>query len=110
LPEGWTGENIAAAVAIHPNGKFGYASNRGHDSIAIFTCTADQPLKIVGRQSEGVEFSRDIAIDPTGKYLLVANQNRHDIVTFAIDQATGALKATGEVFRVPSPTCLAFVR
>jgi 6-phosphogluconolactonase len=109
LPEGWRGDNLAAAVVVHPNGRFGYASNRGHDSIAIFSIDAEGCLRVLGWQREGVEYPRDIATDPDGRFLLVANQNRQEIVSYAIDAGTGMLAPTGEVLSVTSPSCIAFV-
>lgn len=109
LPEDWRGDNLAAAVVIHPNGRFGYSSNRGHDSIAIFSVAADGRLRVLGWQHQGVEFPRDIAIDPSGRFLLAANQNRQEIITYAIDAGTGMLAPTGEVLSVASPSCIAFV-
>lgn len=109
LPDDWRGDNLAAAVVIHPNGRFGYASNRGHDSIAIFSIDTEGRLRVLGWQREGVEFPRDIAIDPDGRFLLVANQNRQEIVSYAIDAGTGMLAPTGEVLSVASPSCIAFV-
>jgi 6-phosphogluconolactonase len=109
LPEDWRGDNLAAAVVIHPNGRFGYASNRGHDSIAIFSIDPEGRLGVLGWQSEAVEFPRDIAIDPGGRFLLVANQNRQEIVSYAIDAGTAMLAPTGEALSVASPSCIAFV-
>jgi 6-phosphogluconolactonase len=108
LPESWRGENYAAAIAIHPTGRFGYGSNRGQDSVAIFSISETGALKTIGWQQDGVEFPRDIAITPDGKFLLVANQNRQTITTHRIDPETGMLTLAGDEVLVPSPSSLAF--
>jgi 6-phosphogluconolactonase len=110
LPKGFSGRNDAAEIAIHPSGKFLYASNRGEDTIAVF---AIEPQKgtlthIENVPTQGKE-PRHFAIDPTGRYLLAENQNSNTIVEFRIDTATGKLTPTGEVVHVPSPVCLAFL-
>lgn len=109
LPKGFSGRNDAAEIAVHPSGKFLYASNRGEDTIAIF---AIDPPKgtlrhIANVPTQGKE-PRHFAIDPTGRYLLAENQNSDTIVEFRIDAASGELTPTGEVIRTPSPVCLAF--
>ncbi len=108
LPDDWRGENLSAAIVIHPGGRFGYASNRGHDSVTVFSTTPSGRLKRLGWQREGVAFPRDIAVDPDGRILLVANQNLQTIGAFAIDSDTGMLAITGETIRYASPSCLAF--
>jgi 6-phosphogluconolactonase len=110
LPTGFKGRNDAAEIAVHPNGKFLYASNRGHDSIAIFSIApAKGTLTFVARISTGGREPRHFAIDPTGKYLLAENQLSNNIVVFRIDPATGGLTPTGQVVEVPSPVDLAFL-
>ncbi len=108
LPEGWSGENYAAAIAIHPNGRFGYGSNRGQDSIAIISIDDEGKMHVVGWQENGVEFSRDIAITPDGNYLLAANQNRHTLSVHRIDHETGLLTQEGDEVSFASPTALTF--
>jgi 6-phosphogluconolactonase len=110
LPKDFSGRNDAAEIAVHPNGKFLYASNRGHDSIAIFSIDpAKRTLTFVARVPTGGKEPRHFAIDPTGNYLLAENQLSNNIVVFKIDPATGGLTPTGQVVDVPSPVCIAFV-
>jgi 6-phosphogluconolactonase len=110
LPKGFSGRNDAAEIAVHPNGKFLYASNRGHDSIAVFAINpAKGTLTFVAHDSTRGKEPRHFAIDPSGRYLLTENQNSNTIVEFRIDAATGKLTPTGEVVNVPSPVCLAFL-
>jgi 6-phosphogluconolactonase len=110
LPKGYSGRNDAAEIAFHPNGKFLYTSNRGHDSIAIFALDpAKGTLALVAHVSTGGKQPRHFAIDPSGKYLLAENQLSNNIVVFRIDPATGGLTPTGQVGDVPSPVDIAFL-
>jgi 6-phosphogluconolactonase len=109
LPEGFSGRNDAAEIALHPSGKWLYTSNRGHDSIAIFAVDpAKGTLRLLSTVPTGGKEPRHFAIDPTGHYLLAENQNSDSIVEFRIDQANGSLTPTGETAHVPSPVCLTF--
>jgi 6-phosphogluconolactonase len=111
LPKGFSGENDTAEIHVHPNGNFLFASNRGHDSIAVFSID-----KITGRLTAVGDFStqgktpRNFEIDPTGSGLFVANQDSGNIVVFRIDPKTGALSATGQILNIPSPVSLKFLR
>ncbi len=109
LPAGFEGRSHCADIHVHPTGKFVYGSNRGHDSIAIFTVdqTSGQ-LTASGHESTGGKVPRNFAIDPTGTFLLAANQNTDNVVVFRIDQATGELTPTGHELAVPTPVCLQF--
>jgi 6-phosphogluconolactonase len=99
-----------AEVQVHPNGKFLYGSNRGHDSIVVFSIDAKTgELKLVGHQNKGIKEPRGFGIDPTGAYLLVGNQNADSIVVFRIDQTTGELKETGIVAEVGVPVCIKMI-
>ena len=110
LPAGFEGRNDAAEIAIHPNGKFLYASNRGHDSIAVFAIEPSKgTLTFVAHVPTGGKEPRHFAIDPSGKYLLAENQLSNNIVVFKIDPATGGLTPTGQVVEVPSPVNIAFL-
>jgi 6-phosphogluconolactonase len=111
IPKGFSGRNDAAEIAIHPNGKFLYTSNRGHDSIAVFTLNPgfSGGLEITSVVPTSGKEPRHFAIDPSGNYLLAEDQLSDRIVTFRIDQKTGALTPTGDSTEVPSPVCLAFV-
>lgn len=109
LPSGYTGDNLGAAIQVAPNSRFVYASNRGHDSIAVFRVdVASGQLTLVGHTSTLGKWPRDLAIDPTGKMLIVANQNSDEIVTFKIDSESGRLQAL-EHYPVPSPSCVKYL-
>lgn len=107
LPDGFAGQNLGAEIKVAPSGGFVYASNRGHDSIAVYA--ADQEtgrLALVGHASTQGAGPRDFTIDPSGALLLVANQDTGTVVTFWVDHDTGLLQATGHVAAVPTPVCL----
>jgi 6-phosphogluconolactonase len=109
LPGDYTGPKSGAEIAVHPNGKFLYASNRVHNSIAIFRIDADSgALTAAGNVSTQGKTPRNFAIDPTGAFLLAANQDSGSIVVFRIDPATGALTPSGDVLQVGSPVCVVF--
>src|SRR5438552_911284 len=110
LPAGFEGRNDAAEIAVNPNGKFLYASNRGHDSIAVFAIEPSKgTLTFVAHVPTGGKEPRHFAIDPSGKYLLAENQLSNNIVVFKIDPATGGLTPTGQVVEIPSPVNMAFL-
>jgi 6-phosphogluconolactonase len=110
LPKDFTGTNNSAEIEVHPNGKFLYASNRGHDSIAVFTIDPrNHALTLVENVPTQGKMPRNFAIDPTGAFLLAANQNTNNIVIFRIDQATGRLTPTGDNITAPVPVCLVFL-
>jgi len=110
LPKDFSGKNDAAEIQIHPSGKFLYASNRGHDSIAVFSIDPAKgtltPVEYVPTQGKAPRY---FAIDPTGSRLLVANQNSGTIVIFQIDPTSGRLTSSGQVLQIASPVCLKFV-
>lgn len=102
--------NSTAETVVHPSGKFVYVSNRGHDSIAIFTFDeASGKLTAAGHCLTGGKTPRNFNIDPTGQFLLAANQGTNDVFSFRIDSATGQLTATGSKIEVGSPVCVRFL-
>jgi 6-phosphogluconolactonase len=110
LPKDFMDKSYTAEVVVHPSGKFLYGSNRGHNSIAIFTINQETgELTAAGHQAEGIKTPRNFNIDPSGKFCLVANQDGDNIVVFAVDGTNGALKPTGITAEAPSPVCVKFV-
>jgi 6-phosphogluconolactonase len=110
LPKDYSGPTEAAEIAVHPSGKFLYASNRaGVDTITVFSIDAKGMLKQTQRVSTKGRTPRNFAIDPTGAYLLAANEETGNIVVFKIDPDTGALTPTGEEVKVSAPVSLAFI-
>jgi 6-phosphogluconolactonase len=109
LPADFTGTKAAAEIAAHPSGKFLYASNRGHDSIAVFAIDAKGMLTAVEYVPTQGKNPRNFAIDPTGAYLLAANQDSANVVVFRIDSKTGKLTSTGDRLEAAFPVCVTFV-
>jgi len=108
LPDGFKGDIGSADIHVSPNGKFLYASNRG-DGNSIVIYAIDQTtgkLTVKGFESTGIKTPRNFLIDPTGNWLLVANQAGKSVVLFKIDQKTGLLSATGKQLEIPAPVCL----
>lgn len=110
LPAGFSDFNKAAEITIHPNGKYLYTSNRGNDSIAVFSIdTRTGNLTAVDHTPSQGRTPRNFTIDPTGSLLFVANQDTGNIVVFRINRDSGRLTPTGQVLSVPSPVCLKFI-
>ncbi|MCZ6795158.1 MAG: lactonase family protein [Planctomycetota bacterium] len=110
LPAGVDRPNSTAEVQVAPSGKFLYGSNRGHDSIVVFSIDAEKgTLKYVENESTRGKTPRNFGIDPTGKFLLAANQGTDNVVVFRIDGETGALTPAGHEARVPRPVCVKFL-
>lgn len=101
-----------AETVVHPSGKFVYVSNRDpYNSIAVFLIdTTTGKLTAAGHQAIGVKTPRNFAIEPTGRYMLVANQSGGNVIVFRIDQTTGALIPTEASVKVPSPVCVRFMK
>jgi 6-phosphogluconolactonase len=113
----FVGSNHTAEIAISPNGRFLYQSNRrlrsdnvrGPDTIGVFAIDPEKgTLTLVEQTPTGGIMPRSFAIDPTGNYLLAANELSNNIVVFRIDPATGKLAKTGKEIMVNTPVCLQF--
>ncbi len=110
LPKDFKGRNSCAEIQVDPSGRFVYGSNRGHNSIAIFTVDAQTgELTPAGHQGEGIKTPRGFGIDPTGRYLLVGSQDGDSVIVFRIDQKTGALTPAGSRVEVSKPVCVKFM-
>jgi 6-phosphogluconolactonase len=119
VPHDFFGGNHSGELEVHPNGKFLYESNRrtqsefvrGPESIGVFAVDAGNgTLAPVEQVDSGGIMPRNFKIDPTGAYLLSANQLTNNIVVFKIDGNTGRLSRTGKEIKVDTPVCIQFVR
>ncbi|KAB0675994.1 lactonase family protein [Aureimonas leprariae] len=111
LPPDWTGPVAAAAIRAHPNGRFLYVSNRGHDSLAGFELAADGcSLRTLGWWPSGGRTPRDFILTDDGRFLVAAHQDSDSIVVFAIDPGNGALTPVAEKGGIGSPVSLHLVR
>jgi 6-phosphogluconolactonase len=111
LPPGFTGVSTGAEIAVHPSGRFVYASNRGDDSVALFSVDAGSGrLAFVEAVSTQGNTPRHFAIDPSGRWLIAANQNSGSLVVFRIDPASGRLSPAGVTVQLPAPVCVLFTK
>jgi 6-phosphogluconolactonase len=111
LPENYGKYSITADIHVHPNGRFLYASNRGHDSIVIYAIhQTNGTLSPIGFESTGGEHPRNFVFSPDAKLLFVGNLTSNTIKVFEIDESTGRLKPNGTSNEVPSPSCTVFFR
>lgn len=107
LPEDFEGRNSTAEIAVSPDGRFVYGSNRGHDTIAAFAVDQSSGLlTAVGHTPTGGSTPRSFIVEPTGRWLLAANQDSDSVVVFRIDSETGGLAPTGDPLTVPRPVSL----
>jgi len=107
---GATGTNSGAEVAVHPNGRFVYGSNRGDNNIAVFSvdATTGRVTAIDHTSTQGMT-PRNFTLDPSGTLLYVANQDSNSVVPFKIDTTTGRLTATATPITVPAPQFVGIV-
>jgi 6-phosphogluconolactonase len=109
LPPGFAGASTGAEICVHPSGRFVYASNRGHDSIAVLAVEeATGRLSLVEVVACGGKNPRNFALTPDGQWLLCANQNSNSLTVLKIDGLTGRLTLTRQTAAVPLPVCLLF--
>jgi 6-phosphogluconolactonase len=107
LAAGYTGKNGSAEVAVSPNGRFLYASNRGPDDIAIFEILRpSRRLRLAGHQATGGRHPRHFAIDRSGRFLVVAHRDSDSVWVYRIDTATGLLSYASGPVSVPKPVCV----
>jgi 6-phosphogluconolactonase len=110
LPEHFSGANTTAEIAVHPNGKFLYASNRGRDSVTLFTIDADGgTLAFVEEQHTGGRTPRHFGVHPSGDFLAVANQGSNKLLLCRVDEENGRLKPSAVVAQAPTPACVVFL-
>ena len=110
IPADFKERNALADIRLHPNGKFVYASNRGHDSLAIFRIEdATGRMIPVDIASTLGGNPREFDFEPSGKFLFVGNQATNQMVTFAADPSTGKITPTGAKADVPKPACIKFL-
>jgi 6-phosphogluconolactonase len=109
LPQDFRNLNTVAEIRIHPGGRFVYASNRGHDSIAVFARDPEAgKLSLVEIVPCGGQHPRNFALSPDGRWLLCANRDTDNVVLFRVDSGSGRLERTGNEAAVPRPVCVLF--
>ena len=109
LPVDFVGTSMASEIQIHPTGRFLYASNRGHDSIATFGFDPRlEDLKLIGHVSTGGANPRHFALSDDGQWLLVANLSSNQVRAFRIDMETGLPRPTSSILDIDRPACVLF--
>jgi 6-phosphogluconolactonase len=109
LPKGFAGTNFTSEVMVSPDGKFVYAANRLHDSIAFFSIGGAGALTFAGETWTRGDYPRSFNIDPTGNFLFSCNQRSDAIAAFRINRKTGALKFTGQYTAVGTAAIIVFL-
>ena len=109
LPKGFAGTSFASEIVISPDGKFVYAGNRLHDSIAFFSIGKGGTLTFAGEAWTRGDYPRSFAIDSTGNFLYSCNQRSDAITAFRINRETGNLKFTGQYTPVGTPAIIVFL-
>ena len=108
LPKGFAGSNFCSEILVSADGKFVYAGNRLHDSIAIFSVGATGELTWLGEEWTRGNYPRSFSFDPTGKFLYCCNQRGDNVATFEVNPNSGALKFTGQYTAVGNPSIVVF--
>jgi 6-phosphogluconolactonase len=110
VPEGYNGNAAPSDIAFDRKMNFAYVASRLDDFIATFAVSpADGALTMIGKTSCGGKRPRHLALDPTDRWLLVANQDTDAIAVFARESKTGKVANEGKTFPLSRPQCLAFV-
>ena len=110
VPDAARADNHCSDVQIHPNGRFVYGANRGHDSVVIAAIDTEAGrLSLVGHHPGAGRTPRHLAIDPSGRFLVVANQNSDTVAIFAIDPDEGTLSIAPVAMPIGSPMCVKFL-
>ena len=108
LPDNFTGTNTTAEIRVHPTGQFVYNTNRGHNSVTMYSVdTATGELDVIGWESTRGEWPRGMNIDPSGTFLYAANQNTDTIAVFRIQPSNGKLKFS-TIVNTPTPVDVEF--
>lgn len=109
LPPGYAGSNFCSGIEVSRDGRFVYAGNRLHDSIAIFSIGPGGALESVGEEWTRGNYPRSFTFDPTGRFLACCNQRADHVTTFRVDRNSGRLEFTGHYAAVGNPSMVAFL-
>jgi len=109
LPPGYAGTNYASELVVAPSGRFIYAVNRLHNSIAILAAAPDGRVRWVGEEWTRGDYPRNVALDPSGRFMAACNQRSDQVTVFRVDPASGRLAFTNRYVPVGSPSMIAFL-
>ena len=109
IPPQFTARNTTADIRVHPNGRFLYGSDRGHDSIAIYAIDENSgELELLDIASTLGQTPRNFNFDPSGRFIFACNQGSDNVVTFEVDPNDGSLTPTGAQAAALKPACIKF--
>jgi 6-phosphogluconolactonase len=107
LPGDFTGKSYAADIHFSPDGKFLYASNRGHESLAIYGVNAKTgKLTVAGHAETHGKHPRNFLVDQKGEFVIATNRDNDNVVFFKRNSSTGQLTYTGKEISIPTPVCV----
>jgi len=109
LPAGFAGSNFCSEILVSADGKFVYAGNRLHDSIAIYSVGPDGSLKYLSEEWTRGNYPRSFTFDPTGRFFYCCNQRSDNVAVFRVNRETGGLAFTGHYAAVGNPSCVVFL-
>ena len=109
LPPGFEGSNFCSEILVSPDGRFVYAGNRLHDTIAVFAVEDSGTLRFVAEEPTRGNYPRSFNFDPTGSFLYSCNQRGDNVTVFRVDAKTGMLQFTGQYAAVGNPSAIVFL-
>ena len=110
LPSDFKGKNTCAEIEVYPNGKFLYASNRGHESLAVFAIdSTNGKISLLEHIPTQGHWPRNFSFDPTNKWLIVTNHNSDNAMVFKVDDKSGHLTPVGNPVPIAYPFCIRFL-
>ena len=109
LPPGFAGSNFCSEILVSADGRFLYAGNRLHDSIAIFSVSDTGALTYIGEEWTRGDYPRSFNFDPAGRFLYSCNQRGDNVAVFGVDRKTGRLTFTGHYAPVGNPSMIVFL-
>lgn len=109
LPTDFAGNNSAAAVRLHPNGRFVYVSNRGYNAIHGYEIQKNGSLKSIGELRDGIDVPRDFNLDPSGKFMVIGNQKTNDLTVYRVNPKSGKMTFLGKSIGLKDPICFEFL-
>jgi len=110
LPPKFSGSNLSSEILVTADGRFVYAANRLHNTIAIFAVAADGQLRMITEAWVHADYPRCLTIDPSGEFLYSCNQKGDSITSFRISSGTGGLQFTGRFEPVGSPAVMVMLK
>jgi 6-phosphogluconolactonase len=106
---GYAGTNFTSEIIVARDARFLYVGNRLHNTIGIFAVAADGRVQWIGEEWTRGDYTRNIAIDPTGNFLIACNHRSDQVTVFRVDRSTGRLRFTNQYVAIGSPSMIAFL-